>query len=172
MQISYTNLRLETGLIWANFGVAVLVVATFVSLFGFNEPLIATSWLYTAQTLLLTFYILEKIIRTFNAEARQAYWRVHWYEILLWIMLVLVILGREGWETWIGSENVWHFAVGFYLVLQVVIKVCRTTVHLAALGRNPMRILIFSFMHNHYIGSSSPVKESMQEVLAYLKAHY
>jgi D-alanyl-D-alanine carboxypeptidase/D-alanyl-D-alanine-endopeptidase (penicillin-binding protein 4) len=34
------------------------------------------------------------------------------------------------------------------------------------------RILIFSFMHNHYIGSSSPVKESMQEVLAYLKAHY
>jgi trk system potassium uptake protein TrkH len=35
--------------------------------------------------------------------------------------------------------------VGVYLVLQVVIKVCRTVVNLAASGRNPTRTLIASF---------------------------
>lgn len=34
------------------------------------------------------------------------------------------------------------------------------------------RVLLFSFMHNNYLGSSTPVKEEMQKVLAWLRDHY
>jgi D-alanyl-D-alanine carboxypeptidase/D-alanyl-D-alanine-endopeptidase (penicillin-binding protein 4) len=31
------------------------------------------------------------------------------------------------------------------------------------------RLLIFSFMHNNYVGSSTPVKEEMEKVLDWLR---
>lgn len=146
MQIPYKNERLETVMIGCNITLSVLVVATFVSLFGFRQPLLAVRWLYAIQVLLLAFFAIEKVIRTFNAQSRWLYWRVHWYEIPLWIFLLLVAFAPDDWSEWVDTEDVLHFAVGVYLVLQVVLKACRTTVKLVAKGRNPTRMLIASFL--------------------------
>ncbi|MFC1766085.1 TrkH family potassium uptake protein, partial [Planctomycetota bacterium] len=145
-QIRYKNSRLETWLIGLNVSVAVLVVATFVTLFGFAEPLLPERWLYALQVVLLAFFVIEKLLRTFNAESKAEYWHVNWFEVFLLGLLGLVAVSQEGWSEWADSEHVWHFAVGLYLVFQVVIKVCRSTVRLVSLGRNPTRMLIASFL--------------------------
>ena len=53
MQMLYKNHRLEHWLIVTNIVAATLVIASFVSLFGFDKPLLPLSALYGTQLLLL-----------------------------------------------------------------------------------------------------------------------
>ena len=111
---------------------AVAVVASFVGLFGFEEPLLLPKILYTVQVVLLCVFIVEKIIRLFNAASKAEFLRANWFEIPLLIALGVVVFGADRWfvPPRAGAEAVRHFAVGIYLVLQVVIKLCRTCVNL------------------------------------------
>jgi trk system potassium uptake protein TrkH len=142
MQIAYTNKRLEKTLIGINALAAAVVAASFVMLFGFYEPLLAAKVLYGVQVVLLCFFIAEKIVRLFNAVSMKEYLQRNWFEVPLLVALGIAVFGSGRWF----DEDVRHFAVGVYLVLQVVTKVCRTTVNLAASGRNPTRVLIASFL--------------------------
>ena len=63
MRISYKHNRLEKGLIGANALTAAVVVASFVSLFGFHRPLLAAWILYTIQVVCLVLFVAEKIVR-------------------------------------------------------------------------------------------------------------
>jgi len=146
MQIHYKNSRLEKALIGVNALTAVVVAASFVMLFGFDEPILPSWILYSVQVVLLCVFIAEKIIRLFNAASMAEFWRGNWFEIPLLIALGIVLLGAGRWFGRQSPAEVRHFAVGIYLVLQVVTKLCRTTVNLAASGRNPTRVLITSFL--------------------------
>ncbi len=146
MRIHYKNSRLENVLIGINALAAAVVAASFILLFGFDEPLLPTTILYTAQAVLLCVFIIEKIVRFFNSVFRGEYWRGNWYEVPLLFALVLAYFGACRWLGDADSCRMRHAAVGIYLVLQVVIKVCRTVVNLAASGRNPTRTLIISFL--------------------------
>jgi len=146
MQIHYKNSKLERVLIGVCVLTAAGVVSSYVCLFGFDKPLLPVGFLYTVQVVLLCVFIVEKIIRLFNAASKAEFWRGNWFEIPFLIVLgtVVFVAGR-----WFGESEpaaVRHFAVGIYLVLQVVIKVCRTAVFLAASGRNPTGVLIVSFL--------------------------
>lgn len=146
MQITCKNRRLERVVFGVNVAAAVLVTASFAVLFGFKEPLVAAHFLYVAQYALLGIFIAEKVVRFFNCFSCREFWRANWYEVGLFVGLVIAVLGAG---RWFGEEDpaaVRHFAVGIYLVVQVVIKVCRTTVNMAASGRNPTRTLIASFL--------------------------
>jgi len=150
MQLHYKNGRLERTLIGVNTLAAAVVTATFVLLFGFYEPF----WpkqeqiLYTLQVVLLFIFIAEKVIRRFNVVSRAEFWRANWFEVPLLIGLVVAVLGagsRLGHKQ-AEASAVRHLAVGIYLVIQVVTKICRTSVDWAASGRNPTRTLIASFL--------------------------
>ena len=148
MQILYKNKPLERVLIGVNIITAAVVVASFVLLFGFHEPLLRAWVLYTVQVVLLCIFVAEKLIRMFNAVSKAEFWRANWFEIPLLLMLGITVFGAGRWyaPTQAESAEVRHFVVGLYLVVQVVAKLCRTSVNMAASGRNPTRTLIASFL--------------------------
>jgi len=148
MQITYKNKPLERVLIGANALVAAVVVASFVLLFGFHEPLLRAWILYTIQVALLCVLIADKIIRMFNAVSKAEFWWANWFEIPLLLLLGFTVLGAGRWfaPTKAESAEVRHFAVGLYLIVQVVAKLCKTSVNMAASGKNPTQTLIVSFL--------------------------
>ena len=146
MQINYKNKRLEKVLIGVNALTAAVVAASFVALFGFDEPLLPAGILYAVQAALLCVFIAEKIIRLFNAVSMREFWRGNWFEVPLLLALGIALLGAGRWFGRADPTAVRHFAVGIYLVLQVVTKLCRTSVNLAAAGKSPTRTLIVSFL--------------------------
>ncbi|MHC4096271.1 MAG: TrkH family potassium uptake protein [Planctomycetota bacterium] len=146
MQIRYKNNLLEKVLIGVNALTAAAVAASFAALFGFDEPQLPARILYAAQVALLCIFIVEKIIRLFNAVSKAEYLRVNWFEIPLVLALIIAVIGAGRWFYIDEPHTVRHFAVGIYLVLQVVSKLCRTCVNLAASGKSPTRTLIASFL--------------------------
>ncbi len=146
MQILYKNKRLEKVLIAVNALAAAVVAASFVMLFGFDKPLLSVGILYGVQAALFFVFVTEKLIRMFNAASKAEFLRGNWFEIPLLLALGIALFGVRRFFDAVDPEVVQHSAVGIYLVLQVVIKVCRTVVNLAASGKNPTRTLIASFL--------------------------
>ena len=178
MQISYKNKPLEKALISVNVLTAAVVTASFVMLFGFYKPLLPASFLYTVQAAALGVFIVEKIIRFFNTASKTEFLRANWFEAPLLLALIIALLGAEKWFDKYQPSQVRHFAVGIYLVAQVVAKLCRTSVNMAASGRNPTQTLIFSFLFLIVSGSgllmlpraSVPGQENMEYVDALFTA--
>ncbi|UCG49982.1 MAG: hypothetical protein JSU94_09385 [Phycisphaerales bacterium] len=156
MQITYKNKRLENVLIVANALISAVVAATFALLFGFDKPtlfglagpLLAERILYALQVLLLLAFIAEKAIRLSNSLSKAEFLRNNWFEAPLLFALLVALVGAGHWFAAGKAEAtaVRHLAVGVYLVIQVVTKLCRTSVDLAASGRNPTQTLIASFL--------------------------
>ena len=146
MQIQYKNNLLEKVLIGVNALTAAAVAASFAALFGYEEPQLSARILYAAQVALLCIFIIEKTIRLLNSVSKVEFLRVNWFEIPLVLALVIAVVGAGRWFYRDEPETVRHFAVGIYLVLQVVTKLCRTSVNLAASGKSPTRTLIASFL--------------------------
>jgi len=146
MQISYKNKRLEKILIGTNAIAAATVTATFVWLFGFEQALFPAKVLYAVQIFLLGVFIVEKLIRLFNAFSIVEFLRTNWFEIPLLLALGTAVFGAGRWFGKTDPAAVRHFAVGIYLVLQVVTKLCRTCINFAASGRSPTQTLIASFL--------------------------
>ncbi|MCK4291992.1 MAG: Trk family potassium uptake protein [Planctomycetes bacterium] len=150
MQLHYKNNRLERILIGVNALTAAVVTASFVVLFGFDEPLLPKQEqiLYAVQVALLCVFIVEKIIRLFNVVSKAEFWGANWFEVPLLFGLLVAVFGAGRWFALGQAETsaVRHLAVGIYLLTQVVTKLCRTCVNLAASGKNPTRTLIASFL--------------------------
>lgn len=172
---------MERVLIGVNALTSAMVAASFVILFGgFKEPLLPEVILYTIQVVLLCIFVVEKIIRLSNSVSKVDFWRANWFEIPLLLLLGVVVVGTGRWfaPTTAEAAVVRHFAVGIYLVLQVVAKLCRTSVNLAASGKSPTRTLIASFLVLIISGAgllmlpaaSAPGKESLSFVDALFTA--
>ncbi len=146
MQVGYKNPGLERTLVSLNVVACVLVIATFVALFGFYTPLAQPEILFAVQGVLLGFFFVEKTIRAVNAVSLWEFWRANWFEIPLALLLGLAFLAAQGWFKDIAPATAWHFALGLYLVLQVVSKASRSIVRLVAMGSDPMRVFIASFV--------------------------
>ena len=97
MRIQYKNKRWEKILIGVNVLTAAVVTATFVMLFGFDEPLLPRQILYTTQAILLCVFIAEKVLRLFNAISKTEFLRGSWVEVPLLVALVVAIFGVGRW---------------------------------------------------------------------------
>jgi len=146
MKITYKNERLEKVLIGIKAVTSAIVVASFVMLFGFDEPVLPVRLLFKVQIGLLCIFIAGKIIRFQNAQSKRNYIAANWFEIPLLVMLGVIVLGSNRWFGQIEPGKVRHFAVGVYLIIEVITKVCITSVNLAASGKNPTRTLIATFL--------------------------
>ena len=146
MQMTYKSKRLEGVLIGVNALAAAVVAASFVLLFGFDELLLPGRILYAVQAVLLCVFIAEKIIRFFNVVSIREFFRGNWFELPFLVALGVAVFGAGRWFGRTDPGAVRHAAVGIYLVVQVVIKLCRTSVNMAASGQNPTKTLIASFL--------------------------
>lgn len=146
MKVHYKNKRLERVTIGINSLAAAIVTATFVLLFGFDRPLVSTTVLHIAQYVILFVFVAEKIVRAFNTVSVKEYLRSFWFQIPLLVGLLVILIGAGRFFWMENPAAIRNTAVGIYLALQVVIKLCRTSVNLAASGKNPTLTLIASFL--------------------------
>jgi len=146
MKIHYKSPKLEVVLIAVNAVASAIVAASFIMLFGFYRPIMPAKFLYTLQTVVLFVFITEKLIRLFNADSKFEFFKANWFEIPFLVALGVALYGAGRWFDGYDPAAMRHFAVGIYLVVQVVIKLCRTCVNLAATGKNPTQVLIASFL--------------------------
>jgi trk system potassium uptake protein TrkH len=146
MKILYKNPGLERAVIFAN-GLAVAAAAgSFVLLYGFDRLLIPRRILYSIQFLSLGVFLLEKVIRFLNAESRQDFLKLNWFEIPLLLILLTSVAGAGRWFAADSPGLAILVAVDTYLVVQVIVKLCRTMVAAAATGKNPPRALAVLFV--------------------------
>ena len=146
MIITYKNKRLEKAITAVNMAAAAIVAVSFAMLFGYEEPYLPEQILYIAQTCLLIYFVAEKLVRFFNTQFKSEFFRVFWPQIPILAALLVALIGPN---RWFGADNptvVRQAAIGVFLVIQVVFKVCRTVVNRAASGRNPTLTLISSFL--------------------------
>jgi len=146
MILTYKNNTLEGMVTIINMVTAAFVTVSFAMLFGFDEPYLPKTILYAAQAVLLCIFIVEKLVRFFNIRFKLEFLRVFWFEIPILLALVIILFGVGRWFGQDNPQGIRHTAIGAYLVLQVVIKVCRSVVNLAATGRNPTKTLFISFL--------------------------
>lgn len=146
MRIEYKNVRLENVLKGLKALTSAVVIASFVILFGFEKPLLPVRILYTVQIAMLFVFLSGKVIRLINAVSIKEYLYANWFEFPLLFGLGIVVLGSDTLFERFEPGAVRHFAVGIYLVIEVVIKICVTSVNMASTGRNPTRMLITSFL--------------------------
>ena len=62
MKVEYSHKGLERAVIVLNVVAALVVIATFVCLFGFYEPQLPKRLLYSTQLVLLFVFIAEKLV--------------------------------------------------------------------------------------------------------------
>lgn len=152
MKIYYKHILLERILIAINALAAISVAATFVMLYGFVQPVISVTILYITQFIALAIFIAEKVIRFFNSQSKRDFLKFNWFEIPLFLLLFLAVLGSGRWFAG-GSSIAILITVDAYLVLQVISKLCRTMVAIAATGKNPPRALAAVFVVLIWVGS-------------------
>jgi len=146
MKIEYANKTAESWLIACNVLVCAVVAVTFAMLFGFAEPVLAPSLLHVIQIVALCFFIAEKLIRSFNAVSFREYLRTNLFEMPLLLALGIFLVGAGQWFGKADVAGVRVFAVGIYLIIEVLIKVCKGGIALAASGKSPARSLIATFV--------------------------
>jgi trk system potassium uptake protein TrkH len=146
MKIAYQNNTLEKVLTGVKAVTSVMVVASFVILFGFEHPLVPVPILFKIQIGMLCIFLAGKLTRFLNAQSRKEYLLANWFEIPMLLVLGIVILGSGRWFGQTEPGRVRHLAVGIYLIIEVTTKVCTASVSLAASGKNPTRTLIASFV--------------------------
>jgi trk system potassium uptake protein TrkH len=146
MKIAYKNNTVEKTLTVVKAVTSVLVVASFVILFGFERPLIPVQILFRIQIGMLVVFLAGKVIRFCNARIKKEYVLANWFEIPMLLALAAVIIGSGRWFEETEPGRVRHLAVGIYLIIEVTTKVCMASVSLAASGRNPTKTLIASFV--------------------------
>jgi trk system potassium uptake protein TrkH len=146
MYIAYKDPKLERTVIAVKAAVSVMVVASFVILFGFDRPLVPPNVLFTVQIGLLLVFMAGKAVRFANAVSKKEYLVANWFEVPLLLALGLALLTSGRWSGKIGPDRIRHLAVGIYLIIEVIAKLCITSVRLAATGRNPTKTLVASFV--------------------------
>jgi trk system potassium uptake protein TrkH len=146
MQVTYRNNSLETVLAGIRGVMSLVAVASFALLFGFYEPPVPESIVFTVQTVLFFTFLGTSTIRLLNAEFKREYLYVNWYDIPALVALAAAVVGAKQWFPDVDPYRVRHLAVAVYLMFEVTIKFFLLSVRLAATGRNPSRTLVISFV--------------------------
>ncbi len=148
MKIAYKNNSLERFIIAVNVFTGVVVISTFIFLYGLTDiPAWTTSrQLHIIQIVAFWIFLFEKAVRFVNAASKRDFFKIYWIEIPLLLVLLVVVFGANQLFHSDNPPGLIITSLGVYLVYQVVDKLCRNLVGLAATGHNPMRVLIGMFV--------------------------
>jgi trk system potassium uptake protein len=142
MDIVYKNKNLERALIFINLIVTTVVVIVGLAQLGFEHPLLPNKTMYAVLIAAAIAFIADQFLRFFNARSKMDYVRTFWFGFLS-IAAFFVLYYFSG--------LIW--AIGFYLLMQIMAKVCRTVVNLAASGKSPAVTFVTSFIVIIFVGA-------------------
>ncbi|MCE5340810.1 MAG: hypothetical protein LLF92_06740 [Planctomycetaceae bacterium] len=142
MDIVYKNKTLERILILTNITVTIVVVLVALAQLGFHNPLLSTNTMYAILIASTVSFIADQFLRFFNARSKMDYLQIFWFGFIS-IAVLVVLYFISGLFA----------ALGFYLLLQIITKVCRTIVNLAASGKSPAIVFVSSFIAIAFVGS-------------------
>jgi trk system potassium uptake protein TrkH len=142
MDIVYKNKTLERILIFTNAAVTGVVMLVALAQLGFHEPLLQTKTMYAILIGATVLFTADQFLRFFNARSKMDYLKIFWFGFVS-MAAFIVLYFLSGLLA----------ALGFYLLLQIITKVCRTIVNLAASGRSPAITFISSFIAIIFAGS-------------------
>ncbi len=131
---------------WCNFTACTLVIISFVLLLGFHQPLVSAEYLHIFHFIAFAYFVLEKYYAFYHAESKFGYIKQNWLEIPMLLGFAVISLFSHRLFPNHQPGRVIGIVLGVYLIVQVVDKLCRFTVLVAATGRNPMRTLVTSFL--------------------------
>jgi len=135
MDILYKNKTLERLLILTNVAVTTAVVSAALLQLGFYQQILSNSLIYLIYIAATVFFITEKFIRFFNAHTKKDFLSLWWYEFLFVAVLLILLFTADS-----------LIALAVYLLLQIITKICRTMVNLAASAKSPAGTFIGSFL--------------------------
>lgn len=146
MKARYKYRKLHLALTAVSFVTSLVIIATFVLLYGFDKPVLSVKFLHTVQIVAFFVLITKKVLKFVNAYSKMEFLRINWFEIPPLIILMVITFGAN---TWLNLEDPGHFimlSLGVYLLFQVIAKACQFTIDFAATGKNPTRALITLFV--------------------------
>ncbi len=146
MKIQWKNSRVEYILRVLDVAIAAVIIATFVMLYGYNNPLMPIRILHGMQVFSFLALLAMLLLRFFNAEYKKQFLRSKWFELPALLILAIFLTGAS---TWMHLERPGHavmMALGIYLMFETVAKSCQATINLAATGQNPAIFLISIFL--------------------------
>jgi trk system potassium uptake protein TrkH len=135
MDIVYKNKTLERVLILTNAAVTGIVLMVALAQLGFHQPLLTTNLMYEILSVSTFLFIADQFLRFFNARSKMDYLRIFWFGFVS-IAVLIILYFISGLLA----------ALGFYLLLQIITKICRTIVNLAASGKSPAVVFVSSFI--------------------------
>ena len=133
--ILYKNKTLERLLILTNVAVTTAVIGTALLQLGFYRQILPYLWMCLILVAATVFFIVEKFIRFLNARAKRDFLSLWWYEFLFIAILLILLFTTD-----------FLVALAVYLLFQIITKICRTMVNLAASARSPAGTFIGSFL--------------------------
>lgn len=135
MDILYKNKTLERLLILTNIAATTAVAGTALLQLGFFKPILSDAQMYLILAAAAIFFTGEKFIRFFNARSKKDYLHFCWFEFIFIVLFAVL---------YFSAGLLW--ALGVYLLMQIITKVCRTMVNIAAAGKSPAAAFIGSFI--------------------------
>jgi trk system potassium uptake protein TrkH len=146
MKIRYKSTKLNRLVIVISILTSAAIAATFVLLYGFDEPVIAPRILHIVQIAAFFVLLAKKAVKLLNAYSKKEFIRQNWYEIPAITILLIVVFGAGTWFPAQNAGKTVMLALGVYLLFEVIAKACQGSVYLASTGRNPTTALITIFM--------------------------
>jgi trk system potassium uptake protein TrkH len=135
MDILYKNKTLERLLILTNVAVTTAIIGTALLQLGFYRQILPYLWMCLILVAATFFFIIEKFIRFLNARSKRDFLSLWWYEFLFIAVLLILLFTTD-----------FLVALAVYLLFQIITKICRTMVNLAASARSPAGTFIGSFL--------------------------
>jgi trk system potassium uptake protein TrkH len=142
MDIVYKNKKLERTLIFINVIVTTVVVIVGLAQLGFEHPLLPDNIMYAVLIAGAIAFVADKFLRFLNARSKMDYLRTFWFGFVsIAAFFILYYISGLLW------------ALSFYLLMQIIAKVCRTVVNLAASGQSPAITFVTSFIVIIFVGA-------------------
>jgi trk system potassium uptake protein TrkH len=144
MELAYTNERLEKFITAAILGACAAAAVSFALLLGFDRATLPLTLLYLIQVAALFIFISEEFFRMVVAHSASRYAREHFFafSLIALLLIVLAVAPRFGENT----RTVRHYAVGIYLLIQIVGKITKFAADRTAKGKNPAKVILASFV--------------------------
>jgi trk system potassium uptake protein TrkH len=135
MDIVYKNKTLERSLVIINTVVTIVVIFIGLVQLGWQTPLLPDKIMFPVLIVSSVLFIADQFLRFFNSRSKMDYVRTFWFGFVS-IAVFFVLYNTSG--------LLW--ALSFYLLLQIISKLCRTVVNLAASGKSPAITFVSSFI--------------------------